>query len=326
MNNKTLRYALLAAASLLASAPSAVKAAANDSTLVADFELQTNKNLIDGFWFYQDDKGSGGNSKIVSGDTTVNPVIFSAASFGEPSSGIVGYSGKMEYDMGTIKPSCGAGCTYSNEVTFGCNLEPMVGTIPLDITGATAISFWAKATPATKISIIFLTKDITDYSWARAEVPVTAAWAHYTVNLSGTTGLYFKATYGQAKDKPLTLSKLVDLNFAIQKDSNPGLTHGTFLIDNLVINGWKSPLAGVRDVARSSLSRALRTAADGKSLRFSVPAAYRNVPGTVAAMDLSGKMVAKAAFAKGQSDVSLNLKGAAASTVFLRVFTGAEAF
>jgi len=47
--------------------------------------------------------------------------------------------------------------------------------------------------------------------------------------------------------------------------------------------------------------------------------------GTVAALDLAGKIVAKAAFVKGQSDVSLDLKGASASTVFLRVFTGAEA-
>jgi hypothetical protein len=323
VNNKTLRYALLAAAAVCARMASA---AATDSTLVANFDLQTNMNVINGFWFYQDDQGSGGNSKIVSGDTTVHPVIFSSASFGEPAYGISGYSGKMEYDMGTVKPACGAGCTYSNEVTFGCNVEPVLGTTPLDITGGTGISFWAKATPATKISIIFLTKDITDYSWARAEVPVTTEWKRYTANFAGTTGIVFKATYGQAMGKPLSLTQLQNFNFAIQKDTNPGLTHGTLLLDELVVNGWKNPNVSIRTQSRPSLFSALRAAsADGKSVRFSVPESYRNVAGTVAALDLSGKTVAKAAFLKGQESVSLNLADRSSSPVFLRVFTGSSA-
>src|SRR6266852_4607136 len=59
VNTKTLTCSLLLAASAFARMASAA-----DSTVVADFESQTNRNNITGFWFYVDDKGSGGNSKV----------------------------------------------------------------------------------------------------------------------------------------------------------------------------------------------------------------------------------------------------------------------
>jgi hypothetical protein len=327
VNIKILSYSLLAAASILA--PIA-KAGPTDSTVIADFNLQTNRNNIEGFWFYVTDKGGGGNSKITSGDTTMDPPIFGATSFGENAYGISGFSGRMAFEFGTIKPSCGGTCTYPNEVTFGTNVEPFLGFTPLDITGATHLTFWAKATPAANISVIFLTKDITDakdYGWARAAVPATPTWKRYTANFSGTTGIVFKSTSGIGKDKPLTLSQLQGLNFAIQKDAtNPTLTKGELLLDDVTIHGWKDPNgASIHGVSRSNMSKALRASADGKSLRFTVPEAYRNIAGAVAAVDLSGKTVAKAAFAKGQQNVSLDLAGHQASTVFLRVFTGADA-
>lgn len=326
MNTKNLCYALLAAASILAPV---AKAAATDSALVSDFEDQTNKNSLGGFWFYVDDKGGGGNSKVTSGDTTEYPPIFSATSFGEPSQGIIGYSGRMAYTFGTVKPTCGTDCTYSNEVTFGTNVEQIVGVAPLDITGATGISFWAKATPPVTISIIYLAKDITDkndYSWQRAAVPVTSTWTRYVANFTGATGIVFKGAYGMGKDKAPTLSQTQGWNFAIQKESNPGVTSGELLLDDLYIQGWKDPnAAAIRTASRPNLSKALRATADGNSLRFSVPEAYRNVSGTVAAVDLSGKTVAKAAFAKGQERVSLSLQGRSNSPVFMRIFTGNEA-
>jgi hypothetical protein len=328
VNTKLLSHSLLAIAAASFLAPAA-KAAATDSALVSDFEDQTNKNALGGFWFYVDDKGGGGNSKITSGDTTQYPPIFSATSFGEPAQGIAGFSGRMAYTFGTVKPTCGTDCTYSNEVTFGTNVEQILNFAPLDITGATGISFWAKATPPVTVSIIYLAKDITDkndYSWQRAAVPVTSTWTRYVANFTGATGIVFKGAYGMGKDKAPTVSQTQGWNFAIQKDSNPGVTSGELLLDDLYIQGWKDPnSAAIRQAPRSDMAKALRASADGKTLRYGVPAAYRNVSGAVAAVDLSGKTVAKAAFAKGQESVTLDLQGRAASTVFLRVFTGTEA-
>jgi hypothetical protein len=318
VNKKTLALALLAA---FLFAPAA-KAA--DSLLVANFDDQTNKNATDGFWFYLDDKGSQGNSKVTSGDTTVNPVIFSSASFGEGANSILGYSGKLGYTFGTVRPSCGGTCTYSPEVTMGTNIVP-TGLAIRDLTGATSLTFWAKAVPPVKVSIIALTKDVTDYSWARAEVSVTAEWKRYTAAFSGAAAPVFKGTYGQMKDKFPNLAQMESFNFALQKDSNPTVTSGYLLLDDLYVMGLKDPNAAVAPAMRPSLARALRAAADGKAIRVTVPAAYRNVAGTVAALDLSGRIVAKAAFAKGQESVSLDLRAQATATLFLRVFTGAEA-
>lgn len=313
MISRRIATRLFAAAVATALAPAAMGA---DSTLVAGFEWQTNRNDISGFWFYLDDKGSQGNSKVTSGDTTVTPVIFSAASFGDGQESL--YSGKIGYTFGTARPSCGGTCTYSPEVTFGTNLVETGKTVR-DLTGATAITFWAKAEPPVKVSIIALTKDVTDYSWARAEVSVTAAWARYTANFSGAAAPVFKGTYGQMMNKNPTLAQVESFNFALQKDSNPTVTSGSLLIDNLYIMNYKATdvVSGIRRAA-PSLTGALR-AADGKALRFAVPAAYRGVAGTVAAVDLSGKTMAKASFAKGQENVSLDVKAAGTAPLFVRV-------
>lgn len=300
----------------------AAAASAADSTLVSHFEDQTNKNAIGGFWFYLDDKGSQGNSKVTSGDTTVNPVIFSAASFGDGQESL--YSGKIGYTFGTVRPQCGAGCTYSPEVTFGNNIVPAGATVR-DITGATAIAFWAKAEPPVKVSIIALTKDVTDFSWARAEVSVTSTWTRIIARLSGTTAPVFKGTWGSMKDKTPNLAQMESFSFALQKDSNPTVTSGYLLIDNLYILNYSAPdvVSSVRRAPTASrVLRALR-AADGKSLRFTVPEAYRSGAGKVAAVDLAGKVVAEAAFAKGQHSVSLSMapgNQGGTSPLFMRVF------
>ena len=315
MKIKNLALTLLA----VAAAASAAKAA--DSTLVADFDLQTNMNVIPGFWFFLDDKGSQGNSAVTSADTGAGQYTFSAASFGEGAQSVTGYSAKMAYTFGTTRPACGAGCTYSPEVTLGMNMVP-TGEVAKNITGATSISFWAKAVPPVKVSIIGISKDVVDYSWPRAEVSVTATWKKYTAYLSGATAPVFKGTWGAMKDKNPTLAQMEGFSFALQKDTNPTVTGGTSQLDDLYINGYKDPASAIHAAARPSVTQALR-AADGKSLKVSVPAAYRAVAGTVAALDLSGKTVTSAAFAKGQESVSLDMPGRANGTVFLRVFAGA---
>ncbi len=313
MNTKNLLLSLLAAAAV---------AKAADSTLVAGFDLRTNQNMIDGFWFYLDDTGSKGNSKVNSADNTVSPPIFGDSSFSDDATKIMGASARLAYTFGTTRPQCGPTCTYSPEVTMGTNFVP-TGAAVRDITGATAIGFWAKATPPVKVSIIALTKDVTDYSWARAEVSVTAEWKYCRAALSGTAAPVFIGTYGTMNKKNPTLAQMEGFSFALQKDTNPTVTKGELLIDDLYLIGLKDPNASsLRAPARPSLAQALR-AADGKSLKVSVPAAYRNVAGTVAAMDLAGKTVASAAYAKGQSSVNLELPGRANGTVFLRVFPAA---
>lgn len=311
MNAKNLLLSMLASAA-------AIQAA--DSTVVADFDLLTNKNVIEGFWFFLDDKGSKGTSAVTSADTTGGQYTFSAASFAEGAQSPLGYSAKMAYTFGATRPSCGGTCTYSPEVTLGMNMVP-TGETAKNITGATHITFWAKAVPAVKVSIIGISKDVTDYSWPRAEVSITSEWKKHTAYLSGAVTPVFKGTWGAMKDKNPTLNNMEGFSFALQKDTNPTVTTGVFQLDDLVIHGYKDPASAIRAAARPNLSRALR-AADGKALKVSVPSAYRNAAGTVAALDLSGKTVASAAFAKGQESVSLDISGRANGTVFLRVFAG----
>jgi hypothetical protein len=255
------------------------------------------------------------------------PVIFSSATFGEGAQSVTGFSAKMEYTLGSKRPrnnptSTTDTSTYSQFVLLGTNVVPAVGT-SLDLTGATSLSFWAKATPPIKIAIAYLTEDVTDYSYANAEVSITSTWKRYTANFTGTVAPVFKGTWGATNGKNPNIAKSKALDFTIRKELNTAVSTGVLQLDDLVIHGWKDPNAtGIRNAARPSLTQALR-AADGKSLKVSVPAAYRQAAGTVAALDLSGKTVASAAFAKGQESVSLDMPGSANGTVFLRVFGGA---
>ena len=314
MNTKNLLLSLLAAAAV---------AKAADSTLVAGFDLRTNQNMIDGFWFYLDDTGSKGNSKVNSADNTVSPPIFGDSSFSDDATKIMGASARLAYTFGTTRPQCGPTCTYSPEVTMGTNFVP-TGAAVRDITGATAIGFWAKATPPVKVSIIAISKDVTDYSWPRAEIAITSTWKYYRAALTGAVAPVFMGTYGSMNKKNPTLAQMEGFSFALQKDTNPTVTGGELLIDDLYLIGLKDPNASAifRTAARPTLAQALRSA-DGKSLKVSVPAAYRNVAGTVAAIDLAGKTVASMAYAKGQESVNLDMPGRANGTVFLRVFPAA---
>lgn len=311
---------LLAALSL-----AALAANAQDITVLADFEEGREFNNIAGFWYYVDDAGNGGNSQITSGDTTFKPTAWNAQSFSAPGQGESKHAAKLGFTFGTKELSCGATCTYPPEVIFGTDVRK-VGDSTLDLTGATKFTFWAKADAATYISVVWVTADITDYSYYRKPVKINPEWTEHTIVLSPTTTLS-GPNWGQSLTTKFNASQTKAINFTVSKGSNVSMTSGAVYLDNLRFHNWKpvtDPNA-VRAPSKSAISRALRASADGKSLRFRLPDAYRNVEGTVAAMDLSGRILAKAGFAKGQENVSLRLADRSSAAVFFRVFTGSEA-
>lgn len=311
---------LLAALSL-----SAVAAAAQDITLVADFEEAREFNNITGFWYYTDDSGNGGDSKITSGDTTFKPTQWNAQSFLAPGQGDSKHAAKLGFTFGTKELSCGTACTYKPEVLLGTDLRK-VGDSTLDLTGATKFTFWAKADVAMSINVVWVTADITDYSYYRKPVQLKTEWTEHTILLSPSTALSGPG-WGQSMTTKFNAAQTKAINFTVSKGLNSSITSSNLYLDNLRFHNWKpvtDPNA-VRSPSRSALSRALRASADGKSLRFRLPDAYRNVEGTVAAMDLSGRVLARAGFAKGQENVSLRLADRTTAAVFFRVLTGTEA-
>lgn len=310
---------LLAAISL-----TAVAATAQDITVVADFEEAREFNNITGFWYYTDDAGNGGDSKITSGDTTFKPTQWNAQSFLAPGQGDSKYAAKLGFTFGTKDLSCGPTCTYKPEVLLGTDVRK-VGDSTLDLTGATKFTFWAKADVAMSINVIWVTADITDYSYFRKPVQIKTEWTEHTILLSPSTALSGPG-WGQSMNIKFNAAQTKAINFTVSKGLNGSVTSSALYLDNLRFHNWKpvtDPNA-VRAPSRSAISRALRATADGKSLRFRLPDAYRSVEGTVAAMDLSGRVLAEAGFAKGQENVTLRLAARPSAAVFFRVFTGSE--
>ena len=317
---KTHRLNLLAAFCLAVSA-----ATAQDITVVADFEEGREFNNISGFWYYTDDAGNGGDSKITSGDTTLKPTVWNAQSVSAPGQGDSKYAAKLGFTFGTKQLSCGTGCTYAPEVLFGTDVR-RAGDSVLNLTGATRFSFWAKADANMSINVVWVTADITDYSYFRKPVQIKTEWAEYAMLLSPTTGLASPG-WGQSLTQKFNPAQTKAINFVVSKGMNSSIITGALHLDNLRFHNWK-PITdpnSVRAPSKSALSRALRASADGQSLRFRLPDTYRNVEGTVAAMDLSGRVLAKVGFAKGQENVSMRLAERLSAPVFFRVFTGSEA-
>lgn len=312
MNIKTPAYTAMAASLLLAAS-----ASAQSVTTVADFELGREFNNITGFWYYVDDSGNQGNSKIVSGDTSFKPPIWNSESVVAPGNAGSKYAAKLAFTFGDKQLSCGPTCSYPPEVMIGTDIR-VEGDSSIDLTGATKLTFFAKAQPALSMMFIYVSSDITDFSYFRRPILIGTEWREYTVLMSPTTGLASPG-WGQSMGKTPNFAAAKAFNFTLSKGANSSVTSGTLFLDDLKLHGWQPP-SSVRPQARSRMSRALQAIAAGQDLKFRIPEAYRAVEGTLLATDLSGRTLAQASFAKGQEQVTLQVARTGAP-VFFKVQT-----
>ncbi|MBD3418578.1 MAG: hypothetical protein GF398_00525 [Chitinivibrionales bacterium] len=204
-----------------------------------DLEHGTNQNYAKAYWYYYDDCEDGGDSKIKD-VAAYDPTVCGDGKYEFLPTSQVGYNGtmaaKLEYEMGPTEPSCGAGCTYGNMVGIGTMLAPEGSSI--DISGATAITFQAKASATMTVRVEVATAAVTDFAYHRAEFEVSSNWAQYTVNLLDQ-GIEFKQpdwTQTPVDFDPTTVEK-IQWQVSMDYPSNP--TAGNLLIDEVQIAGWE---------------------------------------------------------------------------------------
>jgi hypothetical protein len=214
------------------------------NSLLDDFEAGSNQNKFLGYTYYYADAGDGGNSTISSAlPGTGDELLFDATVSVGP-----GYGGStnallLDFKFGTTKPTCGAGCTYGQSVGVGTEFVGK-GNV-LDMTGATAITFWAKASEAMIARVEVATKPVTNFGYHRYEASLTTTWSQITVPLVEGPGFAQPAWAATADPIAFDPTQIEKLQIQISADDNLTTTAGQVWIDDITVVGysWVPPTA-----------------------------------------------------------------------------------
>lgn len=232
------------AVSLAVAGAMGVFAAAGDSAVISDLESGTNENNFQAYWYLYDDCNDGGTSSITNA-AEVSPDICGDGKYeflptsGEGNSlGTSGFGAKVVYQFGDVEPSCGAGCTYGQMVGMGTQLAKE-GQV-YDLTGATKITYWAKATEAMTVRVEVCQSTVTNFAYHRTTHTLTTSWEQYDIILQEGLGI----DQPDWNEVPVAFdpSKIEKLQWQMSADEGCPAS-GTVWLDDIVVHGitWKSP-------------------------------------------------------------------------------------
>ncbi len=285
---------------------------AQPRTVVSDFETTSSMNNLGGFWYFYDDRSSGGESYITTADSAFQ-YQWDTTTFAPGRSG-TDQSVEMGFVLGAKSPTCGINCTYPSQVGMGTTIYGGTGT---DIRGATGISFWAKAQAPLKVVFTVGTLDIKDNGFYQTLVSVGTQWTKYTLPL--TPGKDF-AQPSWAVKKPFDPAQFTSLGWMIGKGDNTGLTQGSFFLDDVAVEGWVPPEDPAALVTPKAGVGGPRMSASGNSMRVALPAIWNGRQGMVYAVDARGQVLGRAAFGAQDKDAVVNLvRHAPGAPVWLHV-------
>jgi hypothetical protein len=193
-----------------------------------DFNARRRTSALDKPWRYLDDRVEGGDSRVTSGETSSTPTVVDDSSF---TNGREGLAIRMAFAYGSIKPSCGVGCSFGQYVTLRTG-----DTSVTNMTGATHMSFQARASAPMRALVKLETSNVLDLAFYQAPIDLTTQWVRYTIVFANMVQPPWSAT-----PKPLDLTKVRGFHWHISADDNAALTQGIFYLDDVEIQGWRGP-------------------------------------------------------------------------------------
>ena len=200
--------------------------------VVDDFEGLTNQDKFLYYWYFYDDHKDGGNSTIpgVTKDAAGDFIVAPAAGIGHTGAGLT-----LPYSLGPIKAGTGSG--YNS---IGCGAMLCAEGKSIDLTAATKITFWLKASAAIGVDFQLATLDIADFSYWHYIAQATTAWTQFTVTLAGTgLGALAQPTWATVKATFATsISKVGKLQWQLHSDNVGTATTGSITLDDIVITGY----------------------------------------------------------------------------------------
>jgi hypothetical protein len=199
--------------------------------VVDDFEGLTNQDKFLYYWYFYDDHKDGGNSTIpgVTKDAAGDFIVAPAAGIGHTGAGLT-----LPYSLGPIKAGTGSG--YNS---IGCGAMLCAEGKSIDLTAATKITFWLKASAAIGVDFNLVTTDVTDYAYWHNVCQATTAWTQFTVTLASTgLGALSQPTWGVKATWATSISKVGKLQWQLHSDNVGTATTGSITLDDIVIAGY----------------------------------------------------------------------------------------
>lgn len=285
----------------------ALGSALADDFLLSDWEDRLSDHPLNGAWYFVTDQSSQGDSKVISGDTLFTPAAIDSNSFA-PGYGGSNHALKMGFTFGSLRPTCGDTCTFDPEVAVEASLGSDTAS-QVDLTGATAFSFYAKADKPMKIRFTLTTPEVLDFAFYGSNLDITTDWTLYTVNIDSS------ATFSQPdwRVTPVSFNRtaVTAISYLVSKENN-AFADGTLYLDDIRIVNWTKPvsLAPKARAHRGGKTVGMAMPAAGL-LKVAVPGEFSKSDGVVEAFSAAGVKVAAGAFRKGADRVVLKVGNAA---------------
>ncbi|MEO6095280.1 MAG: hypothetical protein ABIW76_06280 [Fibrobacteria bacterium] len=225
---------------------------------------------------------------------------------------------KLGYQLGTVKLGCGGTCTYEPHVGLAQGFSSEYD--PLDLTGATHVTFWAKGDFALTVDVSIGMRDsVAARASYSQKFVIDTTWKKYSIELKASPEFKLP-TY--VTPVPFVAAKANSVGFSISKDNNPTQADNALYLDDIEIVNWVyTPYvdpAGISDRnGKSQRNSGLRARISGDVAFVQVPAAFFGKTGVIEAMDARGRKVGRAAFGPQAMDVSLKVPGASAKSAGL---------
>ena len=181
----------------------------------------------------------------------------------------------------------------------------------VDLTGATGFSFYAKADKPMKIRFFVITPEVMDYAYYGSNLDITTDWKLYTVTIDSS------ATFAQPDWREAAVSfnrtAISGITFQASKENN-AFTDGTLFLDDIKVVNWAKPVVSVAFKARSNSGARLSglVLPGAGLLKVAVPEKFRKADGVIDAFSASGAKVASGSFRKGDKQVEMKVRNAAA--------------
>lgn len=288
--------------------------AQDKSFLLSDFESGAGMNALSGYWYHFSDVNNEGNSKITTYDSVTG--FWDATSVGEGFGGST-YSGALGFVFGDKRPTCGATCTFDPEVTLATDLRN--GDTVANLTGATHVTFAAKANTPLKVSFLAVLHSIKDHAHWRQVVDVGTEWKEFSIALQASA-TFSQPTWGLRV--PFDASQVTHFHWLVTKGLNSTLLSDTLLIDDVKVVGWTPPdPSSLRRAGRhaAGLGSGLRALGLSDGFTVSLAGAPAGRGGMVRVQDLSGRVLAQVPYGAGQEKMAVPLRNARAGLALVRI-------
>jgi hypothetical protein len=228
------------------------------------------------------------------------------------------YAYKLGYQLGTVRLGCGGTCTYGPHVGLAIGFSQQWD--PLDLTGATHVTFWAKADDSLTMDVSIGMRDtVTSPASYAQRFIIDTTWKKYSIELKAST--VFKLPEWVAP-QPFEVARANAIGFSISKDNNAAHPDNALYLDDVEIVNWVyTPFVDPVGISNESLmarrTNGLRARITGNVALVRLPAAFLGKSGAIVALDATGRIIGRAAFGPQAMDVSFKVPAASAKSAGL---------